>query len=101
MHNLPSKLRTLREIHGFKQDFVGKYLGISQTGYSKIEIGEVDITIRNLQKIAQLYNTTPEQILIWDGQLAFNKVVSNMQLDKRLQTVEDKLATIIGILENK
>lgn len=37
MNDLVDKLRILRKKHGYKQDFVGKHLGISQTGYSKIE----------------------------------------------------------------
>ena len=98
MHNLPNKLRTLREIHSYKQDFVGKYLGISQTGYSKIEIGEVDLTIKHLQKLAELYHTTPQHILSWDGSLAFGEVINNTHFDKRLQTIEEKLETIFGLL---
>lgn len=96
--NLPNKLRTLREIYGYKQDFVGKYLGISQTGYSKIEIGEVDLTIKHLQKLAELYHTTPQHILSWDGKLAFNEVVDSTHFDKRLQSVEEKLENILDLL---
>ena len=75
MQDLPIKLRTLREIQGYKQDFVGKHLGMSQTGYSKIENGEVDLGIKQLQKLAELYNTSPAQILDWDGKVSIDKVI--------------------------
>jgi transcriptional regulator with XRE-family HTH domain len=48
---------------------------MSQTGYSKIENGEVDLGIKQLQKLAELYNTSPAQILDWDGKVSIDKVI--------------------------
>lgn len=77
MQNLPNKLRTLREVHGYKQEFVGNHLGISQTGYTKIEVGEVDLSIRHLEKLAELYKITPEQLLNWNGKISINTIQNN------------------------
>ncbi len=112
MQNLTNKLRTLREVHGYKQEFVGNHLGLSQTGYSKIEVGEVDISVKNLQKLAELYQLSPEQLLGWDGKVSIGTVNNHNQgvvvnqgtithhheLDKRLQNVEEKLETVLGLL---
>jgi transcriptional regulator with XRE-family HTH domain len=77
MQNLPNKLRTLREVHGYKQEFVGNHLGISQTGYSKIEVGEVNLSIRHLEKLAELYKISPEQLFSWDGIISINTIQNN------------------------
>lgn len=49
MQNLGTKLRTLRELHNYKQEYVGSVLGLTQTGYGKIENGDlVNISIKHL-----------------------------------------------------
>lgn len=35
-----TKLRMIRQIKGYKQDYVAEQLGMSQTNYSNIEIGK-------------------------------------------------------------
>ena len=56
---------------------MGNHLGISQTGYSKIEVGEVDLSIRHLEKLAELYKITPEQLLNWNGKISINTILNN------------------------
>lgn len=73
MNNLGTKLRTLRELHNYKQEYVGSILGLSQTGYGKIENGEVEnISLKHLQKLADLYKLTLEQLFGWDGKISIN-----------------------------
>lgn len=110
MQDLLNKLRTLREIQGYKQDFVGKHLGISQTGYSKIENGEVDLSVKHLQKLAELYQISPEHLLGWDGKVSINTIQNNENMvvknhgihnanpvETRLKNVEEKLETVLGL----
>jgi len=108
MQNLNKKLRTLREANGYKQEYVGNYLGLTQTGYSKIEVGEVDLSVKHLQKLAKLYNISPEQLLIWDGKISIstlknsqNIVSSNLDtnpIEERLRTVEQTLENVLRAL---
>jgi transcriptional regulator with XRE-family HTH domain len=114
MKNIGSKLRTLRKIHGFKQEYVGNQLGLSQTGYSKIEVGEVEVSITHLQKLAELYKTTPEKLLNTEGMMVSIETVNNNdqgivvnhgpinhnhdQLNLRLQTLEAKLESVLILL---
>lgn len=56
---------------------MGNHLGISQTGYSKIEVGEVDLSIRHLEKLAELYKISPEQLFSWDGIISINTIQNN------------------------
>ena len=57
------RLRDLREDAGLTQTQVAKYLGMSQTGYSKYETGENDIPTQVLIRLAQRYRTSTDYLL--------------------------------------
>ena len=57
------RLRDLCEDAGLTQTQVAKYLGMSQTGYSKYETGENDIPTQVLIRLAQLYRTSTDYLL--------------------------------------
>jgi transcriptional regulator with XRE-family HTH domain len=58
-----NRLRDLREDADLTQTQIAKYLGMSQTGYSKYETGENDIPTQVLIKLAQHYKTSVDYIL--------------------------------------
>lgn len=53
---LASKLKILREVHNYTQEYVADALEISQNTYSLIEKGETKLTIDRLDRLAKLYN---------------------------------------------
>lgn len=57
------RLRDLREDADLNQTQVAKFLGMSQTGYSKYETGENDIPTQVLIKLAGFYKTSTDYIL--------------------------------------
>lgn len=57
------RLRDLREDADMNQTQVARYLGMSQTGYSKYETGENDIPTQILIKLALLYDVSVDYIL--------------------------------------
>ena len=57
------RLRDLREDADMNQTQLSRYLGMSQTGYSKYETGENDIPTQVLIKLALLYDVSTDYIL--------------------------------------
>ena len=57
------RLRDLREDADLTQKQVAKYLGMSQTGYSKYETGENDIPTHVLIALAKFYHTSVDYLL--------------------------------------
>jgi len=57
------RLRDLREDADLTQTQVAKFLGMSQTGYSKYETGENDIPTQVLIKLADFYATSVDYLL--------------------------------------
>ena len=58
-----NRLRDLREDADLNQTQVAKFLGMSQTGYSKYETGENDIPTQVLIRLAGFYKTSTDYIL--------------------------------------
>ena len=57
------RIRDLREDADMNQTQVAKYLGMSQTGYSKYETGENDIPTQVLIRLSQLYHVSIDYLL--------------------------------------
>ncbi|MCD7748670.1 MAG: helix-turn-helix domain-containing protein [Oscillospiraceae bacterium] len=58
-----SRIRDLREDMDWNQTKMAKYLGMSQTGYSKYETGENDIPTQVLIRLAKIHNTSTDFLL--------------------------------------
>ena len=58
-----NRLKEIREDRDLKQVEIAKYLGMSQTGYSKYEVETNDIPTWVLKKLASYYDTSIDYIL--------------------------------------
>ncbi len=58
-----NRLKDLREDKDLKQKDIANILNISQTNYSKYELGKINIPIDTLIKLAKFYNTSTDYIL--------------------------------------
>lgn len=56
MNPIATKIRKLREIHGYPQEYVAFQLGVSQAAYSKKETGRTELSLTVLQQVSSLYN---------------------------------------------
>jgi transcriptional regulator with XRE-family HTH domain len=75
MEMIYSNIKRLRELKSITRESIAADLGLSLSGYSKLERGEVDITLSKIYKIAEILNVNVEQILNFDASQIFN--VSN------------------------
>ena len=57
------RIRDLREDRDLSQTEVAKFLNMSQTGYSKYEVGTNDIPTKILIQLAKFYNTSIDYLL--------------------------------------
>jgi transcriptional regulator with XRE-family HTH domain len=66
------KIKKLRELKNFTQSHLASELGITQSAYSKIELGETEVSYTKLTKIAQVLGMSPEEIMTFNEQMIFN-----------------------------
>lgn len=57
------KIKIMREMNKWTQEQVAEKLGMSTTGYAKIERGETNISVEKLKQIAQIFNINITQLL--------------------------------------
>ncbi|HTN20763.1 MAG TPA: helix-turn-helix transcriptional regulator [Pelobium sp.] len=55
MEELNSRIKNIRESKNLSQEFVGNELGIGQSGYSKIENAKRELTVKELVKLAEIF----------------------------------------------
>lgn len=72
-------IKKFRELKNLTREFVASELEMSVSGYSKIERGEIDLTISKLQKIADVLNVSTSEILNFDVTNIFN-IANNQQV---------------------
>ena len=66
------KIKQIRELKNFTQEYVAQKLGLSTRAYSKIETGETQLTINRLNEISAVLGIGPMEVLGFDDKQVFN-----------------------------
>lgn len=66
------KIKKIREIKGYKQEFMADKLNISQQSYSNIESDKIDVPFSKLNEIATVFNMRVEDIVSFDEKFVLN-----------------------------
>jgi len=113
MLTLGHKIKKVREIKGFKQEYMAEVLGISQPSYSKIETDEAGVSQERLEQIAKALEVTVADILAFDEKLFFNQTNNKTAVgynntvnqygitDNERKLYEDKIKLLEEMLEMK
>jgi transcriptional regulator with XRE-family HTH domain len=73
------KIKKLRELRNYSQDYMASQLGISQSTYSQLETEDAGLNPDRLQKIATLLEITVSDIENFDDRMIFNVTTNNGQ----------------------
>lgn len=93
MLTVGQKIRKMRELRNYTQEFMAQELNMSPQGYSKIERDEVEVNYSKLEKIAEVLKINILNLLSFDEKQIFNvKVNHNHQLynGSNINNPEDK-----------
>jgi len=72
-----SKIKKLRELRNYSQEYMASELGISQSNLARIEKNEIGISDQRLKQIATLLGTDVETIKNFDETIIFNITQGN------------------------
>jgi transcriptional regulator with XRE-family HTH domain len=98
------KIKRMREIKGYTQKQIADYIGTSVNNYSRLERGEIDVTVDRLEKISKVLEVGIEDILKIDE--GFNVVINNSKdfyvtktlniysLQEKLDALENKIISL-------
>jgi transcriptional regulator with XRE-family HTH domain len=108
------KIKQIRELKNFTQEYVASQLDLSTRAYSKIESGETQLTINRLNEISSILGIEPVEVLGFDDKQVFNncKQEGNIginhinipekliqQFEKTIQVLEDEVLLLKSLLK--
>lgn len=100
--NIGHKIKKLRELRNLTQEHMASSLGLSQSAYSRMELGETEITFSKLEKISEQLGMKPEEIIAFNESMVFNVmnnqtgnglVINNNVPSEENKTLYDQLIT--------
>jgi transcriptional regulator with XRE-family HTH domain len=74
-----TKIKVFREIKGLSQENMANDLGMSITGYGKIERNEVSVNYDRLIQISEVLGVKLENLIGFDDKVAFNNFNNNVE----------------------
>ena len=91
-----NKIKNIRELKNFTQEYMAEKLDISQAAYSKMEKGDTKISPDKLNKIAEILEVNPD-----DVKGSNNGIITYNEKDMILirQLYEDKVALLEKLLQ--
>lgn len=85
------KVRQIRELKGYSQEYVANKLGISQRAYSKIETNQTKLDWERITKIAELFDVDPIDMISFDDNLIFNNCNQSGKFDNFINNMPERL----------
>lgn len=110
MLSIEEKIKNLRELKNFTQEYMAEKLGVTQAAYSKIENGTNKISYAKIVDISNIFGVKPEELLAFDSQKFFNSfnnvkgsnngsVTINLDEGDIKKLYEDKIALLQRLLD--
>ncbi|MBX3101666.1 MAG: helix-turn-helix transcriptional regulator [Bacteroidetes bacterium] len=71
MNAIGNKIRMVRELRGYSQEYMADRMGISQTSYSRLESEATDLTLSRLDQVANVLEINPMDLLAMEEKFIF------------------------------
>ena len=86
--NLADNIKDIREEKNLKQIEVATHIGVDKSAYSKIEKGLRALTVDELQKMAQLFNMTTDQVINHDGKVPKEVIIEDKTAVEQMRLIQ-------------
>lgn len=107
-NHVGNRIRKIRELKNFTQEQVAEKLGMTISGYSRIEREEVSVSVDKLERIAAILGVSTVDISSFDASVFFNNYGSangqsfSMHKDMEAwQKLEEQYKNQIKLLETQ
>lgn len=112
--NIGDKIRKVRELKGFTQDFMAGKLEMSQRAYSKIENNDIKLDWGRIEDISKILDIEPTDLVSFDDSLVFNNCTQSGKFqvfnnnfpdelkksyENRIDHLEKEILFLRGLLE--
>jgi transcriptional regulator with XRE-family HTH domain len=87
-------IKKFRELKNITREDLADKLEMSLSGYSKLERGEVELTVNKMYRIAELLEVSISQILNFDASQIFNvsnnQIVNGVEVKEQINNYQDE-----------
>ena len=93
MSQIIENIKKFRELKNLTRDEVAEKLEMSLSGYSKLERGDVELTISKLYRLAEILEVDVSQILNFDASKVFNfkdHGIANVDIQSQTNNFNDE-----------
>ena len=66
------KIKRLRELRNYTQEYIATQIGITQESYSKIEANKTNLSTQRLEQIASILEVNTADLINFDDKIIFN-----------------------------
>lgn len=115
--NIGTKIKKLRELKNLTQEHMATVIGVTQSAYSRLEMGETEITYSKLERIAGELGMKPEEVIAFNESMVFNVmhnqtgnglIIQNNSLNNeerelyklQIETLKEEVAYLKKIIDN-
>jgi len=91
MNTIGTKIRKVRELKGFTQEYVAQKLSISQKAYSKVERGETKPDAERVVEIAKILGVDPLELRSFDESFIFSNCTQSGKFERFINQLPEKL----------
>lgn len=77
--DIGNKIKKVRELRNFTQEYIAHELGITQESYSRIEANKASVTLQRLEKIAEVLTINVFDLLSFDEKIVFNNINNSFE----------------------
>ncbi len=114
--NIGEKIRKIRDLKGFSQEYMASKLGFSQRAYSKMERNETKLDWKKITDISKVLGVEPIDLISFDDNFIFHNCTQSgkfgifnnqipdkliTQYEKWIKSLEDEIAFLRKLLEAK
>lgn len=99
---IKNKIKNIRELKNYTQEYMAEKLGVTQAGYSKIEKGKTSLSYEKLVEIGRILDVSVEDIISFDYDRyfnSFNRITGNNNGSILINT--ENTSTIKELYEDK
>jgi transcriptional regulator with XRE-family HTH domain len=89
--NFSKVLKKLRLEKELSQEEIAHQIGLSTSGYSKIERGESDLNISRIEEIAKIFGLSASQMISMVDKVGFSNLNSNAESRDAISAVRNEL----------
>ncbi len=116
MKAVGNKIRKIRELKGFTQDYMASQLEISQRAYSKLEKEEIKLDWQRIERISHILEIDPIDLVSFDDNLVFHNSTQSGKIntinnhfpealkqsyEDRIKHLEDEVVFLRGLIAKK